>query len=162
MSGRIRLLSQHAECSPWYILNGKAERLALAFGGIQAFKLENAIVTTGDCAEPVCPERNYRPIFLQIRHLVKICFYSELNFIIEAWHHAFTSNDREAIVSNFQGKSTEVYQDLMRSCFEEYYRVLKPGRWMTVVFSNSSNAVWRAIQEGLGRAGFVVADVQNT
>ena len=32
---------------------------------------------------------------------------------------------------------------------------------MTVVFSNSSNAVWRAIQEALGTAGFVVADVRT-
>ena len=32
---------------------------------------------------------------------------------------------------------------------------------MTVVFSNSSNGVWRAIQEALGMAGFVVADVRT-
>ncbi len=49
----------------------------------------------------------------------------------------------------------------MRACFDEYARVLKPGRWMTVVFSNSSNAIWRAIQEALGTAGFVVADVRT-
>ena len=49
----------------------------------------------------------------------------------------------------------------MRPCFNEYSRVLKPGRWMTVVFSNSTNAVWRAIQEALGIAGFVVADVER-
>jgi hypothetical protein len=49
----------------------------------------------------------------------------------------------------------------MRACFAEYFRVLKPGRWMTVVFSNSSNAVWRAIQEALGSVGFVVADVRQ-
>ena len=49
----------------------------------------------------------------------------------------------------------------MHRCFSEYHRVLKPGRWMTVVFSNSSNAVWRAIQEAIGTAGFVVADVRT-
>ncbi len=32
---------------------------------------------------------------------------------------------------------------------------------MTVVFSNSSNAIWRAIQEAMGTAGFVVADVRS-
>src|SRR5690606_36139596 len=31
----------------------------------------------------------------------------------------------------------------------------------TVVFSNSSNAIWRAIQEAMGIAGFVVADVRT-
>jgi len=49
----------------------------------------------------------------------------------------------------------------MQRCFEEYYRVLKPGRWMTVVFHNSRNAVWNAIQEGMQAAGFVVADVRT-
>jgi len=49
----------------------------------------------------------------------------------------------------------------MKECLTEYYRVLKPGRWMTMVFHNSSNAVWAAIQESLSSAGFVVADVRT-
>jgi hypothetical protein len=49
----------------------------------------------------------------------------------------------------------------MQKCFEEYYRVLKPGRWMTVVFHNSRNAVWNAVQEAMLTAGFVVADVRT-
>ena len=49
----------------------------------------------------------------------------------------------------------------MQRCFEEYRRVLKPGRWITVVFHNSRNAVWTAIQEAMLAAGFVVADVRT-
>ena len=49
----------------------------------------------------------------------------------------------------------------MQRCFEEYRRVLKPGRWMTVVFHNSRSAVWNAIQEAMLAAGFVVADVRT-
>ena len=49
----------------------------------------------------------------------------------------------------------------MQRCFTEYSRVLKPGRWMTVVFHNSRNAVWNAIQEAMLAAGFVVADVRT-
>src|SRR5580704_2740481 len=58
-------------------------------------------------------------------------------------------------------KSIVEYQSLMRACLDEYARVLKPGRWMRMVFSNSSNAVWRAIQKALGTAGLVVADVRT-
>jgi hypothetical protein len=32
---------------------------------------------------------------------------------------------------------------------------------MTVEFHNSKNAVWNSIQEGLQRAGFVIADVRT-
>ena len=47
----------------------------------------------------------------------------------------------------------------MIRCFNEAYRVLKPGRWMTVEFSNTQASIWNAIQTGLQEAGFVVANV---
>lgn len=159
MSGRIRLLSQHAECSPWYILEGKADRLAVAFGDYRR-KYGCVITSTGDCSSIPIPSASIDYIFTD-PPFGQNFFYSELNFIIESWHGVFTDNFNEAIVSEFQKKTTERYQELMRACFSEYGRVLKPGRWMTVVFSNSSNAVWRAIQEALGTAGFVVADVRT-
>ena len=87
--------------------------------------------------------------------------YSELNFVVEAWHRVFTAQSPEAIVSASQSKPVMSYQRLMAACFSEYHRVLKPGRWMTVVFSNSANSIWHAIQEALGIAGFVVADVRT-
>jgi len=87
--------------------------------------------------------------------------YSELNFLWEAWLKVFTNNKPEAIENNAQGKGLLEYQGLMTRCFQEYYRVLKPGRWMTVEFHNSKNSVWNAIQEALQHAGFVVADVRT-
>jgi hypothetical protein len=86
--------------------------------------------------------------------------YSELNFLWEAWLKVFTNNKPEAVVNKVQKKGLAEYQELMEKCFAECYRILKPGRWMTVEFHNSSNAVWNAIQEALLRAGFVVADVR--
>ena len=86
--------------------------------------------------------------------------YSELNFLWEAWLGIQTNNVPEAITNFNQKKKLPEYQALMTRSFAEYYRVLKPGRWMTVEFHNSANAVWNAIQEGLERVGFVVADVR--
>ena len=86
--------------------------------------------------------------------------YSELNFIWEAWLRVFTNNKPEAVINSTQGKGLLEYQRLMEACFKEFYRVLKPGRWMTVEFHNSQNSVWNAIQEALQRAGFVIADVR--
>ena len=60
-----------------------------------------------------------------------------------------------------RSKGISNYQRLMQGCFEEYHRILKPGRWMTVVFHNSRNAVWNAIQEAMLAAGFVVVDVRT-
>jgi 16S rRNA G966 N2-methylase RsmD len=87
--------------------------------------------------------------------------YSELNFIWEAWLKVFTNNKPEAIENKIQGKGLSEYQTLMTRAFQEYYRILKPGRWMTVEFHNSKNSVWNAIQEALQHAGFVIADVRT-
>jgi DNA modification methylase len=87
--------------------------------------------------------------------------YSELNFIWESWLKVFTNQKQEAIMSTVQGKGLLEYQSLMTQCFTECYRILKPGRWMTVEFHNSRNSVWNAIQESLMRAGFIIADVRT-
>jgi hypothetical protein len=85
--------------------------------------------------------------------------YSELNFLWEAWLKVRTNSGPEAIESKAQGKGGEEYRRLMTACFREAYRVLKPGRWMTVEFSNTSAAVWNSIQSALADAGFLVANV---
>lgn len=85
--------------------------------------------------------------------------YSELNFLWESWLKVRTNNKTEAIENRTQGKSLLDYQNIMTQCFKEYYRVLKPGRWMTVEFSNTSAAVWNGIQTALQRAGFVISSI---
>ena len=87
--------------------------------------------------------------------------YSELSFLWEAWLRVITNNKCEAVMNSAQGKGLAEYQRLMERCFVEYYRVLKPNRWITIEFHNSQNSVWAAIQEGIQRAGFIVADVRT-
>ena len=85
--------------------------------------------------------------------------YSELNFLPESWLKVLTNNKKEAIENKTQGKSLLEYQELMTECFKEYYRVLKPSKWMTVEFSNTSAAVWNGIKIALQRAGFIIANI---
>lgn len=85
--------------------------------------------------------------------------YSELNFLWESWLKVKTNNKQEAIINKVQGKGLLEYQELMTQCFREYYRVLKPGKWMTVEFSNSKASIWNAIQEAIARAGFIIANI---
>lgn len=85
--------------------------------------------------------------------------YSELNFLWESWLKILTNNEKEAIVSKSSNKNNIIYQSLMTECFKVYFKVLKPGRWITVEFSNSQASVWNAIQEAMQKAGFVIANV---
>lgn len=85
--------------------------------------------------------------------------YSELNYIWEGWINVLTNNKEEAIVNKTQQKSIFEYQMLMNRSLKEYYRVLKPGKWLTLEFSNTSASVWNSIQNALQSVGFVIANV---
>lgn len=87
--------------------------------------------------------------------------YSELNFLWETCLQVLTNNETEAVVNQSQRKTLSEYQVIMEACFREFYRILKPGRWMTMAFHNSQNSVWNAIQEAILRAGFMIADVRT-
>lgn len=121
----------------------------------------NNIISTGSCTDlSVVPGNSIDYIFTDPPFGSNIN-YSELSFAWEAWLSVKTNNAKEAIINSAQQKKLAEYQQLMEKCFIEYYRVLKPNRWMTVEFHNSQNAVWNAIAEALLRAGFVVADVRT-
>jgi hypothetical protein len=84
--------------------------------------------------------------------------YAELNFIWESWLRRFTDWSQDCVMNYVHEKDLVFYSDLMTQAFAEMYRVLKPGRWASVVFHNTDDAVWRAIQEGAQQAGFDVAN----
>ena len=85
--------------------------------------------------------------------------YSDMSFLRESWLRIRTNIKEEAIENNVQGKELKDYKDLMQKCFSEAYRILRPGRWMTVEFSNTKASVWNVLQTSLQETGFVVANV---
>lgn len=159
MTGVYYVPSQTAECSPWYNVEGKASRLPKAFQVGYAHP-DGVITGTGSTAVLQAPDHSIDYIFTDPPFGENI-YYADLNFLVESWYGVFTNANAEAIVDKAKKKGLAEYQELMRRCFAEYYRVLKPGRWITIVFHNSRNAVWNAIQEALQNVGFVVADVRT-
>lgn len=87
--------------------------------------------------------------------------YSEMNFLWEAWLGVYTDTTHEAIVNRVQGKTIDDYRTLMTRALTEAHRVLKPGRWLTLVFHNSSADVWAALQAALAASGFQIEQTQT-
>ena len=158
LTGVYYIPSIHEETAYWRILEGKLDRLIKAFGSYNSISCYSAN-STGDCSHTWLPNNSIDYVFTDPPFGENI-YYADLNFLVESWHGVLTNAAPEAIVDRFKGKGLHEYQRLMQHCFKEYRRVLKPGRWITVVFHNSRNAVWTAIQEAMLAAGFVVADVR--
>jgi DNA modification methylase len=86
--------------------------------------------------------------------------YAELNMFVEAWLRVRTAVDEDCVLNYVHKKDLRFYSHMMLGAFKEYARLLKAGRWMTIEFHNSQNAVWSAIQQAIESSGLVVADVR--
>lgn len=124
-----------------------------------ASRRANIISTASSTALPL-PSNSVDYLFLDPPFGSNI-IYSELSLIWESWLKVYTQDNKEAVVHRRRksGTTLDGYQSLMKACFAEAYRILKPGRWMTVEFSNTQASVWNSIQTSLQEVGFVVANV---
>ncbi len=159
-SGTLYIGSIHREWNVYHWLSGKSRALSRFFRMMPDAPSTTVTGTASSTDERLLPEGSIDYVFVDPPFGDNLA-YSELNFLWEGWLRVFTNQTDEAIISKAQGKGFNEYAELMEKCFACFYRALKPGRWITVVFHNSKNAVWNAIQEGLQRAGFVVADVRT-
>jgi len=81
--------------------------------------------------------------------------YSELNIMWEAWLNKRTDIEKEIIENKYQGKNRDSYGRMMLESFKEAHRVLKSGRWLTLVYSYSDPSMYRLIQKVTREAGFL-------
>jgi len=151
-SGTYYICATPQENSAFNQLRAKVKDLSAVVGD------SKNILTNQDSGSLSLPSNSIDYIFLDPPFGSNL-MYSELSFLWEAWLKVKTENKLEAIENSSQGKDINDYRHLMTACFREANRVLKPGRWMTVEFSNTQATVWNAIQTALQEAGFVVANV---
>ncbi len=166
MSGVYYVPALYSECSVRYNLEGsspsRGKRTSLAkLWADSPARLGDVVIATGSSTELQIPNASVDYIFVDPPFGENL-YYSDLAYLGESWHRVYTAVAEEAIVdkNKERPKSEDDYGALISRCFAEFFRVLKPGRWMTVEFSNSSNSIWLLIQNALASAGFVVADTR--
>ncbi len=83
--------------------------------------------------------------------------YGELNFVWEAWLDCDTRwHDEEIIVNRTRNMTSVDWAAGMRKAMAECYRVLKPGRWLTLCYHDTSEGTWQMVQDMMAEVGFVV------
>jgi 16S rRNA G966 N2-methylase RsmD len=84
-------------------------------------------------------------------------FYADMALFQEAWLGDRTDDSQEAVIHTNGKRSTDAasrYEDLLGRAIFEAYRVLKPGRHLSLVFGNSSGRIWSMVQRILLASGF--------
>jgi len=154
ISGTLYVASMVAESNVFNIFKNKLDNF------LKAFKLlsGNNLINTSSASNILIEGNSIDYIFTDPPFGDNL-MYSELNFLWESWLKVKTNNQSEAIINTSQNKGLHEYSELMLKSFREYYRVLKPNRWITVEFHNSRSSVWNAIQDAMSKAGFVIANV---
>lgn len=156
LSGTLYIGSLISESNIFEAYKNKIKRLYDAF----IVNEKNVVITTNSQSTSIIKDNTIDYIFTDPPFGANI-MYSELSYIWESWLGIRTNNKEEAIINKTQNKLLMDYKQLMEECFKEYYRVLKPGKWITIEFSNSKAIVWNAIQEAIQKAGFVIANVSG-
>ena len=155
LSGTLYIGSTISEPSTTYALTGKLKRFRKAIPSSR----EHSLITTQSLKSVIVPDNSIDYVFIDPPFGDNLP-YAELNFLWEAWLRVFTNIDQDAVVSEKWRRDLGVYTNMMFACLQQVHRILKPNRWVTVEFHNSRNSVWTAIQEALGQAGFIIADVR--
>jgi DNA modification methylase len=89
--------------------------------------------------------------------------YGELNLVWEVWL-GFSTHwyDEEIIVNEVRGKASADWAALMKRAMAECYRVLKPGRWLSLCYHDTSEGTWALVQDIMAEVGFVVDKSDST
>ncbi|HQI68559.1 MAG TPA: DNA methyltransferase [Methanothrix sp.] len=82
--------------------------------------------------------------------------YGELNFVWEAWLGLDTQwHDEEIIVNEIRGKTLVGWTSDMLLALRECYRVLKPGRAISLCYHDTDEGTWTLIQDVMAEVGFI-------
>jgi hypothetical protein len=88
--------------------------------------------------------------------------YGELNFLWEAWLDLDTKwHDEEIIVNEVRRRTEHDWAEMMYKAFAECYRVLKPGRWLSLCYHDTSEGTWELVQDIMAEVGFVVDKTES-
>jgi DNA modification methylase len=158
MSGNLYMPIVRMEKNVFAALGRKLRKLDEAERAKEGLR-DRVLVTTQSMARlPELPDASIDYVYTDPPFGANI-IYSEVNQALEAWLRVRTDAGAEAVIDAARGRDLGHYAALMRACFTEYYRLLKPGCWLTVEFHNTAAAVWNLFQAVLGECGFVVARV---
>ncbi|HPL68495.1 MAG TPA: hypothetical protein PLG94_18305, partial [Smithellaceae bacterium] len=69
--------------------------------------------------------------------------------------------ENEIVVNSARNLDETHWCDALRSAIAECYRVLKPGRWLSLCYHDTSEGTWALVQDIMAEVGFLVEQSEN-
>lgn len=158
MEGTYYLPQISEETVPWRHFENKVQKIAKAYQAADADLRSSAVaISTQSCTDlSTIPSNSVDYIFTDPPYANNVQ-YGELNFIWEAWLDMDTKwHNDEIIINEVRGTTEADWADMMGQAMAECYRVLKPGRWLSLCYHDTSEGTWALVQDIMAQAGFVV------
>ena len=158
-TGNYYIPQQYREMSAWSQYH---EKITEYLRYQATFSSQVCISTQTACDLTGIPSSSVDFVFTDPPYADKVQ-YGEMNFIWEAWLGLDTHwQDDEIIVNNVRGKTEADWAGLMRQAMAECYRVLKPGRWISLCYHDTSEGTWALLQNIMADAGFTTDQSAET
>lgn len=157
MQGTFYIPQVSKEVNVWSSYSGRVSQLVDYQSAIADVDTENLLVSTQSATDvSEIPNDSIDYIFTDPPYSDTVQ-YGELNFIWESWLDLDTHwHDEEIIVNKVRGRTEADWALQMKRAVEECFRVLKPGRWMTLCYHDTSEGTWALIQDVMAEVGFIV------
>jgi DNA modification methylase len=150
-------LPQTCRCTNvWGTIENKFRMLLSGWEQITFTRTPEFFVSTEDARKTHIPNSSVDYIFTDPPYADKEQ-YGELNFVWEAWLNLDTHwHNDEIIINEVRGKNENDWAEMMRQAMSECYRVLKPGRWVSLCYHDTSEGTWGLVQDIMAEVGFIV------
>ena len=125
--------------------------------GYQELSLHSTdlIISTDDARLIDLPANSVDYVFTDPPYSWKVQF-GESNFIWESWLGVDTSwLQNEIIVNEIREKTENDWEQDITRAMAECFRVLKPGRWLSMCYHDTSEGTWQLLQDLMTYIGFI-------
>ena len=157
MPGLYYVPPVHKEQNVLRLLRRKFADFLKAYGGYSPSSTNLCLSTQSSTDLSAIPSNSIDYIFTDPPYADKVQ-YGEANHLWEAWLGLDTKwRTDEIIINPVLGRDEDEWCHMMRKAMSECFRVLKPGRWLTLCYHDSSEGTWALVQDMMAEAGFVVA-----
>lgn len=163
ISGTYYIAPLRMECRPTKYLREAVSDLKRHFAAKteHAYQALDVLISAADAVSALgeVPDLSVDYVFTDPPYAGTVQ-YGELNFVWEAWLGLDgTWLSDEVIVNPFRDKGLAQWEGLVRKVFAQVYRVLKPGRWASVCYHDTSPTTWTVMQNVLLDLGFEIESV---